>query len=357
MQFVRKTKPAADLELHYAPVSVMSALLQAVRELGYDADAVLTQAGVGCSAAHLVANGASGISTPAFAKINQTCNNMLRDHINLHDGCISMTEDQFGMLCRCVTHAATLEEAIRLTATFFDMFDGRLGKVRLEVSGDQAFFHINRQRHALNNADFMVHIYGFAVLQRLYSWLIDAHIGILSTHLVHPAPASRALLTCLFAEHEVRFSQPSNHIRFDSAYLNRPVVRTQQELHVIAKLFPNDLLLNSYRGKSLADRVYQVMIDHYANYCRLPETAKLAELFRMSDHTMRRRLSEEHTAYSEIRHKCQLAIIGDYLRRTELTINEIAERTGFSDGSTFRRAFKHWTGKSPSDYRRVASLQ
>jgi AraC-like DNA-binding protein len=354
---MKKSKHVVDVKTHYAPISVMAALLQAVREVGYDADAVLAEAGVDCSAAELVARGADGISMTAFARINQTCNNILRNHITLHHGCISMTEDQFGMLCRCVIHAANLEEAISLTATFFDMFEGRIGKVRLEVSGGRAMLHINRQHHALNNADFMVHILGFAVLHRLYSWLIDERIGLLSTHLVHPAPASSTLLTSLFADHEVSFLQPSNHFRFDSAYLCRPVVRTQQELHEICKLFPYDLLLSGYRGKPLAERVYQVMIDHYSNYCRLPETAQLAELFHMSDYTMRRRLTEEKTAYSKIRHRCQLTIIGDYLRRTEMTINEIAERSGFSDGSTFRRAFKQWTGKSPSDYRRVANFQ
>ena len=31
---------------------------------------------------------------------------------------------------------------------------------------------------------------------------------------------------------------------------------------------------------------------------------------------------------------------------------EIAERLGFSEPSTFHRAFKKWTGVSPGEYRR-----
>lgn len=354
--FGRKHKHVAAARTDHAPVSVLGALLQAVAELGYDAEAVLAQAQVRGSVDELIANGARQVSMTSFATICKACNIILRDHITLHHGCIAMTEDQFDMFCRCVIHAATLAEAIALTCTFFDMFEGRIGKVTLEVSDGQALLHINRQQHALNNADFLVHVYGFAVLHRLYSWLIDERIELQSTHLIHPAPTSNALLMCLF-DHEVRFLQASNHFRFDAAYLERPVARSARELHEICGLFPYDLMLSGYRCKPLAERIYQVMIDHYANTSRLPEITQLAQLFHMTDYTLRRRLNEENTAYSKIRQQCQLHIITDYLRRADLTINEIAERSGFSDASTFRRAFKQWTGTSPTAYRRVANLQ
>jgi AraC-like DNA-binding protein len=41
-----------------------------------------------------------------------------------------------------------------------------------------------------------------------------------------------------------------------------------------------------------------------------------------------------------------------FLRDTELSVNEICERTGFSDISYFSRSFKKEVRYTPSEYRR-----
>jgi AraC-like DNA-binding protein len=40
-----------------------------------------------------------------------------------------------------------------------------------------------------------------------------------------------------------------------------------------------------------------------------------------------------------------------YLERPELAINDIAFRVGFTEPSTFHRAFKKWTGVTPGAWR------
>jgi len=41
----------------------------------------------------------------------------------------------------------------------------------------------------------------------------------------------------------------------------------------------------------------------------------------------------------------------EFLERTELSVGEIAERTGFSDVSNFRKAFRKWTNQTTTYYR------
>ncbi|MFO0590881.1 MAG: AraC family transcriptional regulator ligand-binding domain-containing protein [Polyangiaceae bacterium] len=80
----------------------------------------------------------------------------------------------------------------------------------------------------------------------------------------------------------------------------------------------------------------------------LPEAAKRTS---MSERTLKRRLAEQGTAYSEIvddaRRQRALLLIED--RR--LTLDAIAAQLGYSDTANFTRAFKRWTGKTPGEAR------
>jgi AraC-like DNA-binding protein len=41
----------------------------------------------------------------------------------------------------------------------------------------------------------------------------------------------------------------------------------------------------------------------------------------------------------------------ELLENTHMVIDQVAERVGFSDATSFRKAFKKWTGRSPTDFR------
>jgi AraC-like DNA-binding protein len=84
----------------------------------------------------------------------------------------------------------------------------------------------------------------------------------------------------------------------------------------------------------------------------LPEPAALAELFGASAATLRRRLRAEGTSYSALREDCIRAAAERYLRDTEMDVESIAARLGFSDSGAFRRAFRRWTGVAPRDLRK-----
>jgi transcriptional regulator GlxA family with amidase domain len=49
--------------------------------------------------------------------------------------------------------------------------------------------------------------------------------------------------------------------------------------------------------------------------------------------------------------KVRYALARDYLSSSEFSMMEIAFVLGVSAGSTFRRAFRSWSGVSPRDFR------
>jgi AraC-like DNA-binding protein len=77
----------------------------------------------------------------------------------------------------------------------------------------------------------------------------------------------------------------------------------------------------------------------------------IAEKLGISRQTLYRTLKEEDVTFEqvldELRHKLAL----EYLRAQKTTVNETAYLVGFSDPAAFSRAFKRWTGKSPSEMR------
>lgn len=85
---------------------------------------------------------------------------------------------------------------------------------------------------------------------------------------------------------------------------------------------------------------------------RVPDAAAVAQLFYMSTASMRRHLRTEGTSFSQLRGACQREAAEYLLRQTEMPIAEVAERVGLGGGRAFRRVFRQWTGRLPSEYRR-----
>jgi AraC-like DNA-binding protein len=46
----------------------------------------------------------------------------------------------------------------------------------------------------------------------------------------------------------------------------------------------------------------------------------------------------------------------EFLTQSDLPLLEVAARVGFSEASTFHRAFKGWTGLTPGAYRQAHNL-
>lgn len=71
----------------------------------------------------------------------------------------------------------------------------------------------------------------------------------------------------------------------------------------------------------------------------------------MSGRTLRRRLSEHELTFEALLEQVRRARTLSLLANPQLSIERITEAVGYSDVRSFRRAFKRWTGLSPSAYR------
>jgi AraC-like DNA-binding protein len=109
-------------------------------------------------------------------------------------------------------------------------------------------------------------------------------------------------------------------------------------------------LLGKLRGKqSFSARVHADIAAHLSGeQVSMDKTAQRLEL---GVATLRRRLEDEGTTFSEILDTLRKELAEHHLSERALAIGEIAFLLGFSDVRAFGRAFKRWSQVAPSEYR------
>lgn len=87
-----------------------------------------------------------------------------------------------------------------------------------------------------------------------------------------------------------------------------------------------------------------------------PGIALAARLAGTPVRTLHRRLGEEGVTYSqlidELRHDLAIYLLRDPARQA----SEISLKLGYRDPAIFTRAFRRWTGTTPSDFRKAFSV-
>ncbi|MEM9342160.1 MAG: AraC family transcriptional regulator [Pseudomonadota bacterium] len=84
----------------------------------------------------------------------------------------------------------------------------------------------------------------------------------------------------------------------------------------------------------------------------LPKMAHIAQRLGMSVRSFHRRLAEQGVSFQTLTEETRREIAIGMLNDERYVLSEIAFMTGFSEQSAFTRAFKRWTGHTPTDYRK-----
>ena len=162
------------------------------------------------------------------------------------------------------------------------------------------------------------------------------------------APANAAKRFEDYFRCPVEFGKPEISIVFDPALLDVPLALGSEEL---AQL--NDRVVRNYLNKfdraDIENRARSLVV------AALPSggtnKAAVARRLGVSARTLQARLGERGSSFVELTNSTRRTLACEYLEHPTISIAEIAYLVGFADTSNFCRAFKRWTGVSPSTYR------
>lgn len=100
--------------------------------------------------------------------------------------------------------------------------------------------------------------------------------------------------------------------------------------------------------QSFAFRVTQILEQERH---QIPSLENVARMLFMTSRTLHRHLLNEGTSFRQLLSDTKCKQARDYLRHTNMTVQQIAWALGYEDVANFRRAFKSWMGLTPQSYR------
>lgn len=163
-----------------------------------------------------------------------------------------------------------------------------------------------------------------------------------------PAPSHHEVYTSFFAE-PVSFGAPFSGFVFDDVVLQAASPQRDDEVRVALEAVAERRLQRVTGSAPYARRVRDLLVQDPAPH--RVEMESVAAWMELSVRSLRRRLSEEGISYQAVQSDAAAIVAGALLRHPRRTIGEIAYAMGFSETSAFHRAFKRWTGVTPSAYR------
>ncbi len=217
---------------------------------------------------------------------------------------------------------------------------------RYEITMGPEVTRLEADMTGISDPGHLVSDFMLVLIHRFTGWLVGQRIPLAGVELPFPRPANAEEYDLMFGA-PLRFDAPRPAIEYPSSLLSLPIVRDERDLEEYLKVSPADVLARRDYGTTLAEQVRRILERGLRG--EWPSSDDVAARLSISPQHVRRRLREEGTSIGEIREELlrDAAIAG--LSRGD-SVEELSARLGFSESSAFRRAFKRWTGATPTAY-------
>ena len=138
-----------------------------------------------------------------------------------------------------------------------------------------------------------------------------------------------------------------NSLNWPADVLVHPLPFFNPQLAGMAEEQLENALSSLQQSRPVSDKVRRILAGRLAE---LPTVDTVSALLCMSAATLNRKLKAEGTSFQQLKDDLRFQQARQLLS-SELPVDLVAEQLGFSDASNFAKAFKAWSGVSPSRFR------
>jgi len=168
-----------------------------------------------------------------------------------------------------------------------------------------------------------------------------------SISLTHAEPEDLSEFNALFAC-PIYFNAPENRFNLSKEQADRQLISSnprvaqlsdQVIIETLAKLEKNNII-----EKVQAEILHQLPSANVTD-------STIAKAMNLSSRSLQRKLQKEQTSFKVLLNELRAQLAEQYILDSHFSLLDIAFMLGFNDYSSFSRAFKRWTGLSPSHFR------
>jgi len=329
----------------------VKSILSALQQMGIDIQAVLND--VNLSTLNLDDSDLRISCTHAFEIYNAGQNYWRRENFGLQHGLLYQPF-MLGIVGHLLTTANTGLDALQSFIRYQTAFGEGL---RLDISGHvdptdsqpaiaaRLWIHPT-MKDKVNSS--IVDSY-FVALMNCVHLLTGRNNQLTQVKLRRPQPDSSEEYERVF-DCPILFSQPEDKLILSSKQLEEPLLSANPELHLLLSQKSQSILSSIKSEQDLPNRVRHE-IERCIDGSKI-DLDRIAQGLRVNSRTLQRRLKEKGQQFQQILDEVRREFATTQLKNGSISIDEQAYLLGFSEPSVYRKSFKRWTGKTPTEFRK-----
>jgi len=320
--------------------------LAGARRAGHDVGRLLRESGI---APRLVSRPEARVRVDRFARLTRCTSALMQDELyGLLSRPVPLGATRF--MAYAMLHTETVHGALQRCVEFNRLFDNSLRyELRVDRSSVRLELHRVPGQEVLNS--FAIEA-SLAFPHRLAGWLANERIILDQVEVDCGPPDYVAEYRGVFYGAPVLFGRTCSSIQFDRGYLDRPIVQTESSLDIYLGRVPLDTYMPLHANGRMTLDVRNRAMSSFERRGLIPEFERVAAELDVHPQALRRRLKREGSSYRSITNHIRRDAAIHHLGTRRMSIEEVAERTGYSEPSAFIRAFKSWTGLTPLSFRK-----
>jgi len=251
----------------------------------------------------------------------------------------------FGVYGFALSTSATMADAFKVYRQFFGL-SGAVLQISLHVQGDVGILR-SHQPQSLGPVLPFVAEYWRSSQTRLLSAVLGQPFPSRHMYFPYPPPAYAHLYSRILNS-PVTFGSDVMEWHFDADVLSTPCKLADPDTARLTESYCQQMIDRGGRTTGFQREILRACI---FNLSIGVNAAMVAGILNMSVRTFYRRLRAEGVTFQSLLDRIACSVAVEYLQNTSFPVEEIGARCGYQDASNFRKAFRRWTGRTPTSFR------